>query len=163
MKIEYYHASKYGNGARIAEEFRRVMGAEGVLVNVHHVRDAKPKEVPRADLYLFSSPGRMGKPIRDMRKFLARLQLPSGSHYVVLVTEMNPHPDERTGEMPTEDELGRCQRVIPTMNEMLQAKGLKKVLEGKIYVTGVKGPLEDGWRGKVEEYARTILSSSPDN
>jgi hypothetical protein len=31
MKIEYFHASKYGNGARIAEEFKREMALKGSL------------------------------------------------------------------------------------------------------------------------------------
>jgi flavorubredoxin len=63
MKIEYFHASKYGNGAMVAEEFKKVMAARGVTVNVHHIKEARPKEMPPADLYVFSSPGRMGKPI----------------------------------------------------------------------------------------------------
>ena len=63
MKIEYFHASKYGNGAMVAEEFKKQMAAKGVMVNVQHIRDARPKEMSPADLYLFSSPGRMGKPI----------------------------------------------------------------------------------------------------
>jgi multimeric flavodoxin WrbA len=160
MKIEYYHASEYGNGAKAAEEFKRIMATKGVAVNVHHVRDARPKEIPPADLYLFSSPGRMGKPIGGMRRFLKKVNLPSGSRYAVLVTELNPQPDKKTGKMPTEEELGRCQLVIPKMNEMLQAKGLKKVADGKIYVTGIKGPLEEGWQGKVEEFVKAILRSS---
>ena len=72
MNIEYFHASKYGNGAKVAEEFKNQMAAKGVTVNVHHIRDAKPKEIPPADLYVFSSPGRFGKPIGDMRKFLKK-------------------------------------------------------------------------------------------
>jgi flavodoxin len=63
MKIEYFHASKFGNGAMVAEELRKRMAAKGVTVNVHHVRDASPKELPPADLYLLSSPGRIGRPI----------------------------------------------------------------------------------------------------
>jgi len=55
------------------------MAAKGVTVNVHHVRDAKPKQLPAADLYLFSSPGRMGKPIGRMRRFLKKTRLPSGT------------------------------------------------------------------------------------
>lgn len=159
MKIEYYHASEYGNGAKVAEEFKRVMETKGIAVNVQHVRDANPKELPPADLYLFSSPGRMGKPIRGMRHFLKKINLPSGSRYAILVTELNPQPDKNTGKMPTEEELGRCQLVIPNMNEMLQAKGLHKVADGKIYVIGLKGPLENGWQSKVEEFVKTVLSS----
>ncbi len=160
MKIEYYHASEYGNGAKVAEEFKRVMAAKGIAVNISHVRDAEPKELPAADLYLFSSPGRMGKPIRGMRRFLKKINLPSGSRYALLCTEMNPQPDKKTGKMPTEEELGRCQQVIPTMNEMLQAKGLKKVADGTVYVTGLKGPLEERWQTKVEEFANAVLRPS---
>jgi menaquinone-dependent protoporphyrinogen IX oxidase len=156
MRIEYYHASKYGNGARVAQEFRRIMETKGVAVNIHHVREVRPRDIPQADLHLFSSPGRMGKPIGEMRRFLKKIDLPAGTRYAVLVTEMNPQPD-KTGKMPTEEELGKCQQVIPKMNEALQAKGLRKVLDGKIYVTGIKGPLEDGWQGKVEEFARAVI------
>jgi chitinase len=30
MNIAYYHASKFGNGAMVAEEFRKIMAARGV-------------------------------------------------------------------------------------------------------------------------------------
>jgi len=105
------------------------------------------KEIPLADLYLFSSPGRFGKPIGDMRRFLKEANLPAGAKYAVLTTEPAPRPD-RKGQMPTEEEIGKCQRVIPIMNEMLQKKGLVKVADGKILVTGLKGPLEEAGRRK---------------
>ena len=43
--------------------FSLTMDAKGVVADVHHIRERKPAELPPADLYLFSSPGRMGKPI----------------------------------------------------------------------------------------------------
>ena len=156
MKIEYFHASKYGNGARVAEELQRQMAAKGVTVNVHHVKDVKPKEIPPADLYLFSSPGRFGKPIGDMRGFLKKVNLPSGTKYAVLVTELAPEPEKSIRIPATEEELGKCQRVIPVINEMLQKKGLIKVAEGKIFVTGMKGPLEVNWQKEVEAFASRI-------
>jgi hypothetical protein len=64
MKIEYLRASKFGNGAMVAEEFKQQMSLKGVAVDIHHIREIKPKDVPSADLYVFSSPGRMGRPIR---------------------------------------------------------------------------------------------------
>jgi menaquinone-dependent protoporphyrinogen IX oxidase len=156
MKIEYFHASKYGNGAKVAEEFQRQMAARGVTVNVQHVRRIKPKEIPSADLYVFSSPGRFGKPIGDMRGFLKKARLPAGTKYAVLVTELAPEPEKSIRIPTTEEELGRCQRVIPVMNEMLQKKGLVKVAEGKIFVTGIKGPLEASWQKEVEAFASRI-------
>ncbi len=156
MKIEYLHASKYGNGAMVAEEFKKQMAARGVTVEIHHIRDARPKEMPPADLYLFSSPGRVGRPIGRMRRFLKKVRLPSGTKYAILTTEGAPRPDKKTGRMPTEEERAKYQRVIPIMNELLQKKGLVKVAEGNVFVTGLKGPLEEGWQKKVEAFASQL-------
>jgi menaquinone-dependent protoporphyrinogen IX oxidase len=156
MRIEYLHASKYGNGAMVAEEFSKQMAAKGVTVEVHHIRQAKPKELPPADLYLFSSPGRFGKPIGGMRRFLKKAELPAGTKYALLTTEAAPQPDKKTGRVPTDEELARTQRVRPVMNEILQGKGLVEVAEDKVYVTGLKGPLEEGWQHKVEALVARI-------
>ncbi len=146
MKIEYFHASKFGNGVMVAGEFQRQMAAQGAIVNVHHVREVRPREMPPADLYLFSSPGRCGRPIWAMRRFLKKVQLPAGTKYALLTTEM-----------PTPEERAKWQRVISIMNERLQTKGLVKVSEGTILVTGLKGPLEEGWQKKVEAFASHIV------
>lgn len=156
MRIEYFHASEYGNGAKVAEEFKNQMASKRVEVNVHHIRDAEPKEPPSADLYVFSSPGRMGKPIRGMRSFLKKIVLPAGTKYALLTTEGAPKPDRKTGKLPTEEELGRWQHVRPIMNELLQEKGLIKVAEDKVLVVGLKGPLEEGWQKKVEAFVAQI-------
>jgi menaquinone-dependent protoporphyrinogen IX oxidase len=157
MKIEYLHASKYGDGAMVAEEFSRQMSARGVTVDVHHIREARPDELPPADLYLFSSPGRFGKPIGGMRRFLKKVELPAGTKYAILTTEAAPKPDRKTGRVPTDEELvATGQRVRPIMNQILQGKGLVEVAEDKVFVTGLKGPLEDGWQRKVEAFAARL-------
>jgi hypothetical protein len=56
-----------------------------------------------------------------------------------------------------QEELDRWERVIPIMNELLEAKGLKKVAEGAVWVTGLKGPLEEGWQHKVPAFADQIM------
>ncbi len=159
MKIEYVHASKFGNGAKVAEEFARDAEARGASVSVRHIRDVKPKALPPADLYLFSSPGRMGKPIREMRRFLKDLALPAGTRYGLLTTEMAPQPDKKTGRVPTEEEICRYQRVRPIMHELLHAKGLVAVAEDKVYVNAIKGPLQDGWQRKVATFATLLLDA----
>lgn len=155
MKIEYLHASKYGNRATVAEEFSKQMAAKGVTVHVHHIREAKPKALPPADLYLFSSPARFGKPIGSMRRFLKKVELPAGTKFAILTTEAAAHPG-RAGEMPSEEELARWTRARPIMNEILQRKGLVAVAEGTVRVTDVKGPLEEGWQHKVKALAARI-------
>lgn len=160
VQIEYVHASKFGNGARVAEEFRTRMGTHGIPVTVHHIEaDLDPKALPSADLYVFSSPGRMGKPIRGMRRFLKAIRLPEGTRYALLTTEMAPQPDRETGRVPTEEEICRFQRVRPIMKELLGRGGLVEIDEEKVYVTGVEGPLEEGWEEKVDAYADRVAAA----
>ena len=53
MKIEYYHASRFGNGATVARGLKEQMAAKGVTVAVHHIREVNPTELAPADLYVF--------------------------------------------------------------------------------------------------------------
>jgi hypothetical protein len=112
--------------------------------------------MPAADLYLFSSPGRIGKPLGSVRRFLKKTKLPAGTKYAILTTQGAPRPNKKTGQLPTEEEQAKWQRIIPIMNDILQEKGLTKVAEGKILVTGLKGPLEEGWQKKVEVFVSQI-------
>ena len=68
-----------------------------MTVNVHHIREATPKEPPPAGPYVFSSPGRMGKPIGGMRRFLKKMELPAGMPYAILTAELARQPDKKTG------------------------------------------------------------------
>lgn len=159
MTIEYLHASEFGNGVRVAEKFRDLMAAAGVGVAVSHIRRAEPADLPAADLYVFSSPGRLGKPIRGMRRFLRRVRLPAGTRYALLTTEMMPRPDRATGRLPTEEELAKTQRIRPIMNEILEGKGLVEVAEERVLVADIKGPLEEGWEQKVADFAGRLLAA----
>lgn len=158
MKIEYLHASKFGNGARVAADFRELMAARGVTVDVHHIREVSPTDLSPADLYVFSSPGRMGKPIGRMRRFLKNVRLPAGTKYAVLTTEAQPKPDKKTGEIPSDEERAKWQRVRPIINEILQSKGLVNIAEDAVLVTGLRGPLEEGWHEKVEAFVATLMN-----
>lgn len=158
MRVEYYHASRFGNGALVAEEFRTRAAALGATVNVHHISDAKPQDLPPADLYVFSSPGQMGKPIKQVRRFLSRLALPAGSRCAILTTELAPRPDKETGAIPSDEELAKWQRVRPIMNELLESAGLIVTAEDAVLVTDIKGPLENGWEVKVEKFLHRVLT-----
>ncbi len=154
MKIVYLHASKFGNGQLVADEFKRIMTARGVEVQVAHVRECRPQALEPADLYIFSSPGRIGRPIGTMRRFLKKVDLPAGTRYALLTTESAPKPDKRTGKLPSEDERrAKGQRVRPVMHDILQGKGLHELAEEAVFVTAAKGPLESGWKEKVAKFA----------
>ena len=163
MNIAYYHASKFGNGAMVAEEFKKIMAARGVTVSVQHIRDANPRDLPRADLYVFSSPGRLGKPKGNARRFLGKVSLEPGTKYAILTTQAAPKPD-KTGKMPTQQEQDRWERVIPIMNELLAAKGLTKVTEAAVLVTGLKGAAGGRLAGQGRGIRRSdhVLAAFPD-
>jgi hypothetical protein len=131
------------------------MAAKGVTVDVLHIREARPRELPSADLYVFSSPARFGKPIGGMRRFLKKVELPAGTKYAILTTEAAAHPDP-AGHVPSEEELAKWTRVRPIMNQILQRKGLVEVAEDRVQVTDIKGPLEEGWQHKVAAFVARI-------
>ena len=162
MKIELYHASKYGNGARVAEEFRRLMMAKGNEVNIHHIKDVSPKDLAMADLYVFGSPTHFGKAIGSAVRFVKKLDLPSGTKYAVFATFSAARPNKKTGKMQTEEELDHWRRTIPMLDEQLKAKGMNKVAEMRVFVQpeNLKGPLEEGWQERVETFVAQILTPS---
>ena len=162
MKVELYHASKYGNGARVAEEIKRLMTASGNEVNIHHIKEVSPKELPPAELYIFGSPTHFGKAVGSMVRFLKKLSLPSGAKYAVFATFSAARPDKKSGKVPSEEELEKMRHTIPMIDEQLRAKGMIKVAEMKVFVQPetMKGPLEEGWQDRVEVFVTQILKVS---
>jgi flavodoxin len=159
MKIEIYHASKFGNGARVAEELRRVLVAKGHQAEVHHIKDAKPKELPPADMYVFGSPTRFGGPLGQARRFIKKARLPPGTKYAIFATHGDAVPDRKTGRMPTEEEIAKYRKTLPILEALLKEKGLVMVADSIFVVIGttLKGPLKEGWEAKVEEFATAML------
>lgn len=158
MRVELFHASKFGNGARIAQELKRVFEAEGDQVMVHHIDDVRPKEVLPADLYIIGSPTRFGGPIGSMRKFLKKAQMPPGSKYAIFATHTDGGPNKKIGKAPTQEELDRVRRTIPELDQILRDKGAVKVADKVFDVTGdiMKGTLKEGWEGRVQEFTTAI-------
>jgi len=139
----------------VAEEVARLLREKGKTVEVHHVSEMRAKKMPPADLYVIGSPGRIGKPIGKMRRFLKKLELPVGAKIAIFSTEGQARP-KKDGTMPTKEEVEKWQRVRPIMNELLQPKKLNKVAEQVFYVTGMKGPLEEGWKEKAKGFADNL-------
>ena len=148
VMIEIYHASKYGNGAEVAEELRRVLEAKGRQVSVHHIDEVRPRDVPPAELYIFGSPTRFGGPIGGMKRFLKKAALSPGSRYAVFATHGASVPDKKTSRTPTDEEMARLRRTIPIMDEILAERGLSKVGEQMFLVSGdqMRGHLLEGWQ-----------------
>jgi flavodoxin len=157
MKVEIFHASKYGNGEKVVAHLQGLLVAKGHRADFRHVRDARAKEIPVADLYVFCAPTRLGKPIGKMRRFLKKAILPAGARYALIATHGEPVPNKKTGKMPAPEEIEKYQQNLPAMEAILKVKGAAKVAEVKVYVKNtIKGPLADGWDKLVEEFAAKL-------
>jgi len=158
VKVEIYHASKYGNGEKVVAYLQGLLVAKGHQADYRHIRDARPKDMPAADLYVFCAPTRIGKPIGKMRRFLKKARLPEGAKYALIATHGEPVPDKKTGEMPAPEVIEKYQQNLPAMEAILKDKGAVKVAEVKVYVQNtMKGPLSDGWEKVVEGFASKLL------
>jgi len=159
MKVEIYHASKYGNGEKVVAYLQGLLNAKGHQAVFRHVRDANPKDMPPADLYIFCAPTRMGKPIGKMRRFLKKARLPQGAKYALIATHGQPVPDKKTGRMPTQEEIEKYQQNLPVMEGILREKGAVKVADLKVYVNGttLKGPLVEGWEKNVDAFVALLV------
>jgi flavorubredoxin len=157
MRVEIFHASVYGTGARVAGELRRLLMASGNDANVHHIAEIDPADLPSADVYVFGSPTRRGRPIRGMRGFLKRTRLPAGTRYAVFATHGNVERYERTGRMPTLQEQARHLLTLELMDEQLRSKQLVKVADMRVFVHERSGSMEGGWERKVGSFAAKIV------
>jgi len=158
MKTEIYFESKFGNGKRVVEKLAKDLTSKGHVVGLHNINDVSPKEMPPADLYVFSSPTRLGKPVGSMRRFTKKVKAPQGAKYALIATHGAAIPNKKTGLMPTIEEMEKWQRTLSIMEENLSQKGMVKIADLKVYVLDFKGPLEEGWESKVAAFADQVHS-----
>ena len=142
MKVCIAYESKYGNGKKCVEHLQNTISEKGHEVEIHSVHDIKPNSIPSADLYVFSAPTQMGKAAGKMRKFLKKLDIkPESAKYALMTTYWDPKT-----------------KSLQTMDDLLKSTGMAKVSAGlKIKVGGMKGPLEEGYQQKIEDFATEIL------
>jgi len=157
MKIAIYFDTKFGNNQRVAAHLSGTLTGKGHTTEVHQINEVKPKNVAPADLYVFSSPTRLGKPKGSMRRFLKKVRLPANAKYALIATHGEPQPNKKTGQMPSPETIEKYQGTLRIMNELLAGKGTK-VAEMKLYVRGdtMQGPLLEGWEKKVDDFAELI-------
>ena len=142
MKVCIIYESKYGNGKKCVEHLQNIISKKGHDVETSSIREIKSSSLPRADLYIFSTPTHIGSPPGKMKKFLKKLEITEeGTKYALMATCL----DYKT-------------KALQIMEGLLQPKGMTKVSDGiKIKVTGIKGPLETGYEEKLDAFAKEIL------
>lgn len=148
-KISISYLSKYGNNKTAMDHLGTLLKAKGHDVQLFDVRETGPEQVPQSDLYIFSAPTHIGGLPGKMSKFMSKFPHKSG-RYALSVTHMveKSGPEKNSG------------KVLNIMADDMKEVGLTKAVDPlSITVTGMKGPLEDGWQNKVETFAAAILKS----
>ncbi|NYT12692.1 MAG: flavodoxin family protein [Methanomassiliicoccales archaeon] len=147
-KISITYLSKYGNGKMAMERLKDLLLRDGHDVSTYSVTDINPDKIPDSDLYVFSTSVHAGKPPGKMRKFVGKLSR-DGGKYALVITHL-PQPKEKPQWKKTEG----------IMNDALQSAGLTPTSECfSLEVKGIKGPLEDGWEGKIKDLAESISNT----
>ncbi len=140
MKVCIVYESKYGNGKKCVEYLQNIIKAKGYDIDSFSIREIKPNLLPEADFYIFSSPTHIGNVPWKMRRFLKKIKPIGGIKYALMTTCINPDT-----------------KVIQKMEEILSKKGMIKISETKIKVKGMKGPLEEKYKEKLDAFAEEIF------
>jgi flavorubredoxin len=142
MKVCIAYETKYGNGKKCAHYLSGAITNKGHKTEVISIREVKPNSIPKADIYVFSSPTHVGGPPGKMKKFLKKAEIEGeGLKYALMTTCMDLNA-----------------KTLEKMESLLSTKGMTKASEGlRIKVTGMKGPLEEGFEQKLDEFAVNIL------
>jgi len=145
MKICIIYDSKYGNGKICAEYLESVIRSKGSEAQTLFIRAIKPESLPPADIYVFSSPTHVGGTPWKMKRFLKKVSPgQEGAKYALMIPHMAP-----------------MIRPLQQMEKILRSKKMTKVAEDlKIKVLGIKGPLEESYKQKLEELAVKLIGEN---
>ncbi len=144
MDICIIYHSKYGNGKILVEHLGTLLKDKGHGTKILPILEHQSQPLPWADLYVFSSPTHIGGPPGKMKRFLKKLTVEHNEGKFVVITT-------------TMDGKGKTRQ---KMEEMLSGKGMVKHSEGlAIIVKGIKGPLEEEYKEKLEKFVSEILES----
>lgn len=143
MKVCIAYESKFGNGKKCVDYLHGIFVKNGHEVETKSVKEIKPNSLPQADLYIFSSPTHVGGPPGKIKKFLKKLDVKQeNAKYALIATHMDPNS-----------------KILQKMEKILEPKKMTKITEGlQIRVTGMKGPLEEGYEEKIDNFAKEIFN-----
>ena len=144
MNICILYYSTFGNGKKLMDHLESILKGKGHVVTLLPVIELKPPTLPPADLYFFSTPTHMGGPPGKMKRFLKKMEVGEGSGKYALVSTC----------------MDLKAKTLMKMENLLLQKKMNKITEGLLFlVTGMKGPLKDGYQQKLEDYASDVLEA----
>ena len=142
MKYIIVYWSRYGHGKKIVNYLSERIKKKKEEAQVFSTDEINPKDMPKGDFYIFSSPTEAFNIQRNMRNVMKKLEGMDGKKYGII----NTHGMNRNW-------LNKMEKLLSKKN-MVKVAGIDFQI-GKNANTG-EG-LMDGWETKVDEFSNKIL------
>jgi menaquinone-dependent protoporphyrinogen IX oxidase len=147
MRVAIAYLTTHGNNRTLAELLGDLLMERGHHVDLFDMEQARPTDLPEAELYVFGSPTHLSRVPGKAKKFLKDINPTKGSRYAIMATFWRSEDKEN-------ENLG----TLPKLEKLISDKGMSKVGEQAFFVRAVKGPLEEGYREKMIDFAGRILT-----
>ncbi len=143
MECVIVYWSRYGHGKKLIGHLRDRLEENNIETRSFKPDELDPKDMPDADLYIFSSPTEAFRIKRDMRKFMKKLENMEEKKYGI----MNTH--------------GMKRNWLKNMEKILSKKGMEKLAEVEFKI-GKEGAeegeaLPDDWKERLDRFLEDII------
>ena len=145
MTVSIIYHTRFGNNAAVARRLSDSLESLGHGVSVHPISEARPSEIPTADLYLAGSPTQLGSLPMKMEQFLSDMTVRESAMFAVFCTWAEP------GSTTAEK-----------LESALEKKGARRVTEALVFpVKDLRGPIEEGWEEEADTWAEALVKAIP--
>lgn len=135
--------TKYGNTKKVAEDIASGIKDEGMEVSIKEVKKTKKNEVSKYDLLVLGAPTHINNAKKDTKKFLKKLK----------GTDLSSVKFAAFDTRITNARKGASMKIESVLSEL----GAAKLQDGlTVWVTGMKGPLEDGSEEKSKAFGSEL-------
>ncbi len=134
--------SRYGHGEKLVEHLSKKLEENDIETKSYKPGDLDPKDMPEADIYVFSSPTEAFRIKRDMRKFMKQIKDMENKNYGVI----NTH--------------GMKRNWLKNMEKILNKKGMVKIAEADFKI-GKEGAeegraLPEDWQDRLDAFVEEM-------
>ena len=142
MKINIIYESHFGNGKKIVDELSKILKSKKQDVELFPIKNTTPEKLPKADLYIFSSPTRKFTLPPDMSNFLDNFNPPTKYvRYALMTTYLDPRTI-----------------ALKNMAAKLNEKGINKAANDfKVRVACLRGPIKEDYMERLAIFAEELI------
>ena len=142
MSYVIVYWSRYGNGKKIVDSLSVKLKEKKEETQIFKTDEADPKNMPEADLYVFSAPAEAFNVQKNMRKFMKNLEGMEDKKYAII----------NTHSMENKNWLHKMEKLLSKKN-MVKVAGIDFQV-GKNAKTG--DGIVDGWEAKLDDFAKKL-------